>query len=512
MSGAKKPWRQEMPDFLQFLENSLGHPVRLHEEVLGYDLYFADLSDWKLRFSDRTPFIWVKAADAAALPPRELAQSLADVLRTRGLAERNPIVLVQGSGEELGTQLKRSLLSVLVLDQAAQAAVRESRRPSGELLDRLSAQLDLSLLTPYETSKPVTGSRFFGREFEIRRILQGADSNFAIMGIRRIGKTSLMREVERQLKEQAQERGDEDAGQRIIFMDCSAISSPAHFLQEVVRKLRPQELTRLSSKQFPIYFPDFLGRMAQRYGGPLVFFLDEFDKVLTWHDEDDSLLNALRASSNQGQSRYVVGGFREVMRAFSNLDSPLYNFARPVRLKEFSREQTAAMVLGPLEKLGVRFERPNDVVDRIFDETAGQPNLIQFYCSILVDRLGQGGTRTISTASLFDVYGNEDFRAFVLSTFMDNTTHLEKAMVFALITDGQSERPFAVQAIDKLLEQRGLEVPLSDLDHACRNLELAGTFTSRGPLYRFATPMFPHMLRENYDVAYLFRKIQAEGI
>ena len=126
--------------------------------------------------------------------------------------------------------------------------------------------------------------------------------------------------------------------------------------------------------------------------------------------------------------------------------------------------------------------------------------------------MGQGGTRTVSTASLFDVYGNEDFRAFVLSTFMDNTTHLEKAMVFALITDGQSERPFGVQAIDKLLEQRGLEVPLSDLDHACRNLELAGTFTSRGPLYRFATPMFPHMLRENYDVAYLFRKIQAEGI
>ena len=74
----------------------------------------------------------------------------------------------------------------------------------------------------------MTGSRFFGREFEVRRILQANDSNFAIMGIRRIGKTSLMREVERQLKEQAQERGDEDAGQRIIFMDCSAISSPEH--------------------------------------------------------------------------------------------------------------------------------------------------------------------------------------------------------------------------------------------------------------------------------------------
>ena len=37
-------------------------------------------------------------------------------------------------------------------------------------------------------------------------------------------------------------------------------------------------------------------------------------------------------------------------------------------------------------------------------------------------------------------------------------------------------------------------------------------FTSRGPLYRFATPMFPRMLRENYDVDYLFRKVQQEGI
>src|SRR5512137_507475 len=362
MSGAKRPWRQEMPDFLQFLENSLGHPVRLHEEVLGYDLYFADLSDWKLRFSDRTPFIWVKAADVDALPPRELAQSLTDVLRTRGLAERNPIVLVQGPGDDLLAQLKRSLLNVLVLDQAAQAAVRESRRPSGELLDRLSAQIDLSLLTPYETSKPVTGSRFFGREFEIRRILQGADSNFAIMGIRRIGKTSLMREVERQLKEQAQEAEIDETAERILFMDCSAISSPNNLIQQVVRKLRPQELTRLSSKQFPIFFPDFLERMAQRYGGPLVFFLDEFDQVLTWHYNGDNLLNALRASSNVGHSRYIVGGFREVMRAFSDLESPLYNFARPIRLKEFSREQTAAMVLGPLENLGVHFDRRNDVV------------------------------------------------------------------------------------------------------------------------------------------------------
>jgi hypothetical protein len=503
----------QMPEFLQFLENPLGYRVKLREEVLGYAVYFVDFAAWKLRFSDRTPVIWVREADLAALPARELAQSLLEVVRTRNLAERNPIVLVQGGGQELQSGLATATaLPLLVLDAEAQQAVRESRRPSGELLDRLSAQLDLSLLAPYETSKPVTGSRFFGREFEIRRILQGGDSNFAIMGIRRIGKTSLMREIERQLREQAQESGDENAQQRILFMDCSAISAPEHFIQEVVRKLRPQELTRLSSKQFPIFFPDFLHRMAQRYSGSLVFFLDEFDKLLTWHYEDDSLLNALRASSNMGHSRYIVGGFREVMRAFSNLDSPLYNFARPIRLKEFSREQTAALVAGPLENLRVRFERRNDVVDRIYDETAGQPNLIQFYCSILVEQLDRSRSRVISPESLFDVYDNEDFRAFVLSTFMDNTTHLEKAIVFALMADHGADLPFGVESIDAVLERRGLGIPLADLDHACRNLELAGTFTSKGKQYRFATPVFPRMLSENYDVDYLFRKVVDEGI
>jgi hypothetical protein len=295
-------------------------------------------------------------------------------------------------------------------------------------------------------------------------------------------------------------------------MDCSAIDSPCGFVQEVVRRLRPQELARVSHRQFPLFFPDFLHRMSQRYGGPLVFFLDEFDRMLTWHREDDTLLNALRASSIAGDTRFIVGGFRDVMRAFSDLESPLYNFARPIRLREFTYEQTMAMVTGPLEKLGVRFEARTDVINRIFEETAAQPNLIQFYCTILVEQMDRRGNRVIGPEHLFDVYSNEDFRAFILSTFMDNTTHLEKAMVFALIADDGSGEPFGVETIDHLLEQRGLQVPLSDLDHACRNLELAGTLTSRGRHFHFATPVFPRMLRENYDVEYLFRKVLQEGI
>ena len=45
-------------------------------------------------------------------------------------------------------------------------------------------------------------------------------------------------EVERLMKDQAQERGDSDTLQRLIFMDCSALRTPSDFVQEIVRRLR----------------------------------------------------------------------------------------------------------------------------------------------------------------------------------------------------------------------------------------------------------------------------------
>src|SRR5512136_1744171 len=100
MNAVKTPWRQSMPDFLQLLDGTLGHKVKLHKEVLGYDVYLVDLSDWKLRFSDRTPLIIVKEADLASMTAREISQSLSDMVRAQSLTERNPIVIVQGPGEE----------------------------------------------------------------------------------------------------------------------------------------------------------------------------------------------------------------------------------------------------------------------------------------------------------------------------------------------------------------------------------------------------------------------------
>lgn len=511
--------QREPPPFLLFLDRQLRLRLRGRpRDVNDFPVYRMDFSAWRLRFSDHTPVIYISAKDLAEMSPRELFQSVREVVYSKGVVEQNPILLVDGGGEPLREEIRIHLLPVVVLDQADQERIQASRRASGELLDCISPQLDLSRLAPYETSKPVTGSRFFGREFDIRKVLQGTDSNFAVMGIRRIGKTSLLREIERRLREQI--TGDEDASNPspILYMDCSSILTPEQFVQEVVRQLAPRELVRLEHRQFPIFFPDFLARMSRQHKGILVFLLDEFDALLQIPFGSSHLLDQLRTASNSGHCRFVIAGFREVLRAFTDLNSPLYNFANPLRLKEFSQDETRNLIVAPMESLGVRFERRNEVVDRIYDETGGQPNLIQYYCSILVEDLDRRRERIISPDNLAHVNDDEDFRGFVVNTFLDNTSHLEKALVYSVLLDAKadnldiSESRFTVEEMDGSLNRRGITLPLSDLEDSCRQLELAGIFAKQGHHYHFATPVFPDVLRDGYNLEFQLGKLREEGL
>jgi hypothetical protein len=296
-------------------------------------------------------------------------------------------------------------------------------------------------------------------------------------------------------------------------MDCSTLHTPDDLMREIVRHYYPPDLMRLENRRFPIFFPDFLRRMARRYQGQLVLLLDEFDALLNASLNNEPLLNVLRTASNEGHCRFIIAGFRDLLEQSTRLQSPLFNFARPLRLKEFSRADAGKMILGPLLNLRVRVERENEMVDRIFAETAGQPHLIQFYCSYLIDRLDQTGSRRLAPEDLLGIYDDETFRAFVLNTFMDNTTHREKAIVFSLVLKmGEAIEPFDLQDIETALLAQQIDILLDDLERACRNLELAGTFTKQGRNYRFSLPIFPAMLAKNFNVAHLLSKLRREGI
>jgi hypothetical protein len=498
---------KEFPPLLRHLNEELGYAVRWDKRTLGYDLFTIDLSAWKLRLSNRTPVIWVKRADLEDSSPQHLLESLGDVIRERGLTRRIVLVLLDGGGQQLVKLTLSPLYNLVVIGAEEQACIRQSRRPSGELLDLIAAQVSLSNLAPYETRSPVTGSRFFGREYEVSRILSNPDTNHTLLGIRRIGKTSLLREVERILKE------NEDPA-HVVYLECSDLLSTDDYVREVVRKLNPRELPRLHMQKYVFFFPDFLERMARAHKSKLIFLLDEVDNLVIMQRGDWELFRMLRASANKGACQYIIAGFREAMREQYLLDSPFYNFAQEIRLNEFTRRQAHDLIVTPIENLRVRIKNKDEVVGRIYEETAGQPNLIQYYCMILLRRLDRTSEREISPESLIDVYSDEGFKSHLLTAFMQNTENREKAMVYAVLTaaEGNPSRGFSHPFIDAALRKRGITLPQDDIDEACSVLTLAGIIYRRGKEYFFTSPVFTKVLQQTYDLDYLFRKAKEEGV
>ncbi len=498
-----RPW----PPVLRLLNEEVGYDAAPAEPALGFDLFTIDLSSWKLKLSNRTPVIWVKKSDLECCTPQHMLQSLGDVCRERGWSRQVALVLLDGESKPLRAYTTSPLYNLVVIGADEQERVLQSRRPSGELLDLISAQVPISNLAPYETRAPVMGSRFFGREYEVSRILGNPDTNYAILGIRRIGKTSLLREVERIYRESGESA-------HIVYLDCSDLLSTDDFIREAVRKLNPRELPRLHLQQYVFFFPDFLERMARAFKRKIIFLLDEIDNLVIMQRSDWELFRMLRASSNKGACQYVMAGFREAMREQYLIDSPFYNFAQEVRLNEFTRRQSYDLIVTPMENLRVHIHNRDEVVGRIYEETAGQPNLMQYYCMILLKGLDQTGRREISPESLIDVYADEGFKNHLLTSFMQNTERREKALVYAVLL-ACGEAPacgFSLEQLDAGLRKQGIGLSEDAIEEACNVLSLAGIWLRKGKEYFFASPVFTKVLQRTYDLDYLFRKVKEEGL
>lgn len=496
----------EWPSMLRLFHEELGYTVRAGKSSMGYQLFYIDLSSWKLRLSSRTPVIWVQTKDLDGVSSQHMMESLGDVLRERNLTRQIVLVIIDGNSFPLFRHKTNLNYNLVLIGAEEQKNVLHSRRPTGELLDIISAQVPISYLSPYETRAPVTGSRFFGREHEISRILSNPDTNHAILGIRRIGKTSLLRETERILLEQ-------EATARVVYLECSDLLCTDDYIREVVRKLNPRELPRLELQKYVFFFPNFLERMSKQFKSKIIFLLDEVDNLVIMQRGDWELFRMLRASSNKGACQYIIAGFREAMREQYMLDSPFYNFTQEIRLSEFTRQQARNLIVTPMENLRVRFKNEEEVISRIYEETAGHPNLIQYYCLILLRQLDQTGGREISPKSLIDVYADEGFTSHLLTSFMQNTENREKALIYALMmsTKEAGSKGFGQEEIDNVLRKGGISLPQKDIDEACNVLTLAGVIHRKGKEFYFTSPVFTKVLEQTYDLDYLFRKVKDEG-
>lgn len=518
----------ELPPFLSRLANVLNvnaKPQPLKIANVPLSAYRIDLSRYRLGFGEHVPCLWLPQNALVENTPAQLHFMLTDILAAQGWQRRKCLLLADGPADDLKLLCRADGLQVFVLDEPSQLHVLSSPSMSTALVDALSRETPITQLAPYEITRPVTGEQFFGRKTDINHILQNANTNFLIVGNRRMGKTSLALEALNRARRQSQ---SEDA---FAYIDCSPFKSRAEFYADVVRRLDGARLIDRVYTDTTFSMQSFLLNMAKRYQERITLALDEIDGLLEWDARDGwTVISTLRAvastplrlakagderADGKQSMRVILAGFRRAQKFGMNSDTPLFNFVTTLRVGNFHLSETEELIAEPMLNLGITFVDRSAVVAHIHRETGGQPNLIQYFCQYIIRKLDEAGTREVSPALLEGVMADPVMRRRVADEMMVNSSNLEQFIVLSYIQNRWQHDPearFKLSDVDQWLQQRGANLLRSDLDLALESLETTGVLMRQGPAYKFAISMLPRMIVENYELKYQIRKILEEGL
>jgi hypothetical protein len=490
--------RKDLPGLLELLQERSDISVIPLGEERGFALYQADLTEWRLRFSDKTPFIVIGEKDAC----ENLVQvwnAILEIVQVHEWQYRLPILLVEGIDKYLRQRVvlaQETHFTMAVLDDQVVERMRTARSCRLPILDALLAQIPRRELLPYETAAPVTASAFFNRQSEVRHLMR-SDTSYAITGVRRIGKTSLLMETLRLLEEK----------HNCVLLICSTLHTQDDFKRELIRALRPTELKHLTHHLFD--FSDFLKRMPRYMKGRIILFLDEVDNLIEVDRVGGyEILSALRdaRTSTRGGWRFIFAGSTTLDSECANSTSPLYNMMHSMPLGPFSYKQTKALVCQPFETIRVTLRNATALVERVYRETGGHPNLVQHYCILLADLVDQQGRDFIEVGDLSEVYTSRAFRDYVLRSFEINTGPMEQLIVYLMADRGE----FTDEDVDLTLKEEEIGATLQEIDRACHNLEKIAVLRKTGHAYQFTLSLVPIILKRNYEIHYLVTKAREE--
>src|SRR4029077_8252952 len=120
--------------------------------------------------------------------------------------------------------------NVVILDEARFKRVVGSRQPLTALGEVVLAEVDLTLASPFYTKSPVPERMFYGRDREIKDVRSKIKTHsVALIGGRRIGKTSTLHQIERMLHVP-------DSGYVPYYLDCHNSMQYTHFFNSIQRR------------------------------------------------------------------------------------------------------------------------------------------------------------------------------------------------------------------------------------------------------------------------------------
>jgi GAF domain-containing protein len=280
-----------------------------------------------------------------------------------------------------------------------------------EVLSReLAAQdqlLVVKFTNPYIVGQPILKPEMcFGREALFKRFLSVLHQNSLVLyGERRIGKTTVLRQLEMRLQ------ADDDLEYRFkpVYIDLQGLEEPAffhHIMEEVLHRFGKH--AKGLGLRFSPSRPAYAGREFQRdmrtvitsLCGPqpdgrikrLVLLMDEADVMYGY---DERVLQEFRRIFMNDYAEYlsVVFAAVDIQRQWKRYESPLYNLFQQIEISPLSRADTEQLIRTPVRG---RYDYDQAAVALIYQISGGRPMRAQLLCLEAINYIREQGRANVT--------------------------------------------------------------------------------------------------------------------
>lgn len=363
-----------------------------------------------------------------------------------------------------------------------------ARNPAKAFRSILLSQVDLTAVSPFIINGPTTQKNFFGRENEIQSIAEHIHStSFAIIGGRRIGKSSLLKQLHTARLP--------SLGYRTIYHDCQVTPDYQAFTGAPILDWSPGP---------PASPPLNMGALLKSppRDRRIVLLLDEADKlVLPDRANNWKLFSELRSLANSGSVQVILCGERTLREALRDPRSPLFNFVNEMLLGPLDFRSAEELITLPMRQLEIQLIDERAIVNQIWTFSSGHPNVIQRICNRLIRQLNERGSRRIDLENVNAVIENPAFqRDDFLDTYWETATPLEKIITLVM---AEEKGACTLKSIIDLIGQKcHIQVKAGDVDSALQRLVDLRSILKRSPGgYAFAVEAFPKVLSNTATIA-----------
>ena len=420
--------------------------------------------------------------------------SVRTILEQGGLDCRFCLLITAGNKQEnidAVNEHLRNLLryDVIILTYDDIRSIIKVKSRTKALVKLIVSQVDLTVVSPFVTEGPVPASMFFGREGEIRIMLLHLDkASVAVIGPRRVGKTSILQRVLATLRSKSGP---------VVYLDCQSVFDTPSLLAALAMEYAPTRIDNDFSTARA--FRPLLDTIRANSAGACVqFILDEVDLLLR---EDpagsEALFRAFKVASQENAAHFLFCGERTLLQKLYDHNSALYNFCHTVRVRYLEPGDATLLITQPFEQMEIGWENREASVKMILEYTSCHPNIVQRACSMILEQLNAENTRLIRNCYVEGVLNSPDFIDEYLETLWGRADELEKIVCLALEKDDVLS---AQQLRERLLQTYEVDLSVVKLVEAMDNLCLYGILEKQGSRYAIAAGHLPIVLHDTLDI------------